>query len=309
MIGIAGTGQMARGICVLAALSGMDVTVWGRSETSLGQFRLSVARSLRQRQEKGKIDEAAYQASVRRICATENTSELQDATFVIETVAEDLCIKRAAFKSIEAVCKTDTVIASNTSSLLIRDIAALTIHPERIIGLHFMSPPGVIPLVEVVPAPGTADCVVQRSIAFCKELGKEPLVVKDQPGFVLNRVLFPLLGEAIRLVEEGGADADTVDRTLRRGANHPMGPLELADFIGLDVCAAVFANLSRELRDSRYDPPHLLTRMVAKGKLGRKSGAGFYAYDAEGKRAVSSSRAADIHLEDRGCTTATSSML
>jgi 3-hydroxybutyryl-CoA dehydrogenase len=300
MIGIAGTGQMARGICVLAALSGMDVTVWGRSETSLGQFRLSVARSLRQRQEKGKIDEAAYQASVRRICATENTSELQDATFVIETVAEDLCIKRAAFESIEAVCKTDTVIASNTSSLLIRDIAALTIHPERIIGLHFMNPPGAVTLVEVVSTPRTSDWAVQRAVAFCRELGREPLVVKDQPGFVLNRVLFPLLGEAVRLVEEGGADADTVDRTLRRGANHPMGPLELADLIGLDVCAAVFTNLSQELHDSRYDPPELLLSMVAEGKLGRKSGAGFYAYDAEGKPAIPSSCIAKKDLEVTG---------
>ena len=278
MVGILGTGTMARSISLLIATSGHDVLVLGRSSKSIDAFNSYIAGWLHRRLEKGKISQEIHDASISRIDTTQKLDSLSGAELIIEAVVEDLEVKRDLLGAADQVCPPKTIIASNTSSLPINEIASKAEHQDRVIGMHFMNPPHVMPLVEIVPSKSTSKETLGKVVAFAKSLGKEPLIVPDIPGFVLNRLLFVLLHEAMDLVEAGLVDVSTVDEALKNGANHPMGPFELADFIGLDVCLSIFEVLYRELQDARYDPPRLLKEKVSAGKLGRKSGEGFYKY-------------------------------
>ena len=278
MIGILGTGTMARGIRLLAATSGHDVLVWGRSSESLDAFISYIARWLHRRLEKGKISREMHDASICRIDTTEALDSLSSAQLIIESVVEDLEVKRDLLDAVSRICLPKTIIASNTSSLPINKIASKSRHPNYVIGMHFMNPPQAMLLVEIVPSKRTSKETLNKAVAFAKSLGKEPLIVPDVPGFVLNRLLFVMLHEAMKLVEAGFVDLTTVDDALKNGANHPMGPFELADFIGLDVCLSIFEVLYGELQDPIYEPPRLLREKVSAGNLGRKSGEGFYKY-------------------------------
>lgn len=278
MIGILGTGTMGRGISLLIATSGQDVLAWGRSSKSIDAFNSYIARWLHRRLEKGKISEEMRDASINRVDTTQELDSLSGAKLIIEAVVEDLQVKRELLGIADRICPPNTIIASNTSSLPIDEIASKTQHSDRVIGMHFMNPPHAMPLVEIVPSKSTSKETLDKAVAFAKSLGKKPLILPDIPGFVLNRLLFVLLHEAMDLVKTEMVDVATVDEALRNGANHPMGPFELADFIGLDVCLSIFEVLYRELQDPKYDPPQLLKEKVAAGKLGRKSGEGFYKY-------------------------------
>lgn len=278
MIGILGTGTMARGISSLLAVSGHDVLVWGRSSKSCEAFNPYIVQWFRRRLEKGKISPEMHDAFIRRIDTTKVLDSLSSAELIIEAVVEDLEVKRDLFDAADRICPPDTIIASNTSSLPINEIASKTRHPNRVIGMHFMNPPHVMSLVEIVPSKSTSKETLNKAVTFAKSLGKEPLIVPNVPGFVLNRLLFVMLHEAMELVEAGFVDLTIVDDALKNGANHPMGPFELADFIGLDVCLSIFEVLYGELQDPKYDPPRLLKEKVSAGNLGRKSGEGFYKY-------------------------------
>ena len=278
MVGILGTGTMARSISLLIATSGHDVLVWGRSSKSLDTFNSYVAKWFHKRLHNGKISQEMHDACLNQINTTKEIASLSGAELIIEAVVEDLEVKRDLVSAADRVCSPRTVIASNTSSLPIDEIASKAQHPYRIIGMHFMNPPQVMPLVEIVPSKSTSAETLDKAVTFAESLGKEPLLVPDIPGFVLNRLLFVMLHEAMELVEAGYVDINTVDKALKKGANHPMGPFELADFIGLDVCLSIFDVLYRELQNSSYEPPQLLKEKVSSGKLGRKSGEGFYKY-------------------------------
>jgi 3-hydroxybutyryl-CoA dehydrogenase len=278
VVGILGTGTMARSITLLIATSGQDVLAWGRSCESLEAFNAYVANWFHRRLERGKISQEMHDASVNRINTTQELDSFFGAELIIEVVVEDSEVKRELLGIADHICPPNTIIASNTSSLPINEIASKTEHPNRVIGMHFMNPPHVMRLVEIVPSKSTSKETLDKAVAFAKSLGKEPLIVPNIPGFVLNRLLFVLLHEAMALVEAGYVDVSTVDEVLKNGANHPMGPFELADFIGLDVCFSIFEVLYRELQDAKYHCPRLLEEKVAAGKLGRKSGEGFYKY-------------------------------
>ena len=278
MIGVAGTGTMGRGIALLAATLGQDVLVWGRSEASVAALRAHVLKWTAKKVERGELTAEARETIVSRIRDTTQLESLAVTEFVIESIAEDLASKRSLFGLLDGLCPSTTVLATNTSSLLVRDIAGTMGHPERFIGTHFMNPPSSIPLVEVVPTAKTSKETLERALSLCRALGREPLVAPDSPGFVLNRILFRMIREAVKLVEAGNIEVQAIDATLKLGARHPMGPLELADFIGLDICSTIMGNLAVTLRDDGYSPPALLQEKVARGELGRKTGKGFYCY-------------------------------
>jgi 3-hydroxybutyryl-CoA dehydrogenase len=269
---------MGRGIALLAASLGRDVLVWGRSEASVAALRAHVLRWTAKKVERGELNAEASETIVSRIKDTTRLELLGGTEFVIESIAEDLALKRNLFGTLDGLCPAATVLATNTSSLLVRDIAGTMGHPERFIGTHFMNPPSSIPLVEVVPTEKTSKETLERALSLCRALGREPLVAPDSPGFVLNRILFRMIREAVKLLEADNVEARSIDATLKLGARHPMGPLELADFIGLDICSTIMGNLAVMLRDDGYSPPALLQEKVARGELGRKTGKGFYCY-------------------------------
>ncbi len=279
MIGILGTGTMGRGIALLAAANRQDVLVWGRSELSLRKLEEHLSTWVRKRVGSGELTDEAGADIVRRIRLTQDTGDMASAEVVIEAVAEDLAVKQSLFRLMDSCCPPSTVIGSTTSSLLVRDIARDALHAERAVGIHFMNPPLVIPLVEVIPTERTSQTTIEKTLSMCRALQKEPLMAPDSPGFIMNRVLFGMLREAMRLLETGSVRPESVDAALRLGARHPMGPLQLADFIGLDICARIMENLASELNDDGYSPPRILVEKVTRGELGRKSGVGFYSYE------------------------------
>jgi 3-hydroxybutyryl-CoA dehydrogenase len=278
-IAVLGTGTMARGIAMLAALSGFKVNVWGRSQMSLDGFDASINSALARRRASGKLsaEESAHIAE--RILTGTDASRLGAPNLIIETVVEDAVVKRAVIAEAEKYYAPETLIASNTSSIPISELAVGARHPERIIGMHFMNPPHAVSLVEIIPSKVTREDVTLQAMQFALSLGRTPLRVPDQPGFVLNRLLFALLSEAMRLSESMAGDPATVDKAMKMGANHPMGPHELADLIGLDVCLAILKSLHSETHDPKYAPSAVLLDKVEAGKLGRKSREGFYTYD------------------------------
>jgi 3-hydroxybutyryl-CoA dehydrogenase len=268
-IGVVGAGTMGRGIAQLLALHGFSVVLMDRESSIL---QVALERLLE------KTDPAMRAEVAGRIAVSVIPERLKVCDMVIEAVYEDEGVKREILGLLGVICRRDTVIASNTSAISISSLATSLPDPARFIGMHFMNPPVVMQLVEVVRGEETGEATVRLISGLAKRLGKVPVVIRDAPGFAANRLLFAQVGEALRLLESGTATKEDIDTVLKLGLNHPLGPFELADFIGLDVCRQIMSYLCENLGDERYRPGELLDNLVREGKLGRKTGEGFYRY-------------------------------
>jgi 3-hydroxybutyryl-CoA dehydrogenase len=277
-VGVLGAGTMGSGIAHVFARSGYNVILRDVEKRFLDRGVETISKNLDREVKKGKLAEADKVAALARIEATTDTSKLAAADFVVEAVPEQLDLKVRVLKDVDAVLRPGVVLATNTSSISITQLAAQTTRPDRFIGMHFMNPVPVMVLVEVIRGLATSDETFATTMALCEKLGKKPVAVNDAPGFVSNRVLMPLINEAAFCVMEGVATPEAVDAVMKTGMNHPMGPLELADFIGLDVCVDILEVLFKGFGDSKYRACPLLRKYVAAGWLGRKSGRGFYKY-------------------------------
>ena len=272
---------MGSGIAETVAIAGFDVVVREVDERALGSARERLETSLRRATDRGKIEPSAAEAVLERIVITADADAVRDVELVIEAVPEDVRLKTAVLTDVGELVGGETIIASNTSSIPIAQLAAAIPNPERMLGLHFFSPVPVMRLVEVVVALDTDESVVATARSFVERLGKTPIETKDRSGFIVNMLLVPYLMAAVRMYEEGFATADAIDEGMTLGCGHPMGPLRLCDFIGLDVLYSVCDSLYEEFKRPEYAPPPLMKRMVASGRLGRKSGRGFYEYGKE----------------------------
>jgi 3-hydroxybutyryl-CoA dehydrogenase len=277
-VAVLGAGTMGNGIAHVFARSGYKVILRDVEKRFLDRGIETITKNLDREVKKGKITEAEKPAILARIQPTTETSTLAAADFAVEAVPEQLDLKVRLLKDVDAVLKPGVILASNTSSISITQLAAQTGRPDRFIGMHFMNPVPVMALVEVIRGLATSDDTFQITMALCEKLEKKPVAVNDAPGFVSNRVLMPLINEAAFAVMEGVATPEAVDAVMKMGMNHPMGPLELADFIGLDVCVNILEVLQSGFGDPKYRACPLLRKYVAAGWLGRKSGRGFYKY-------------------------------
>ena len=277
-VAVVGNGTMGNGIAQTFAVAGHDVIIKGRSDASLANAHASIEKSLAKMVEKGKMEAADRDASLARIKDTKVYEDLADVDLVVEVVAEDMAIKEEIFKILDKICKPEAILATNTSSLSITQVASYTSRPEKVIGMHFFNPVPMMKLVEVIKGQLTSEEVHQTIIEIAKQIGKTPVSVNEAPGFVVNRILIPMVNEGIGIFAEGVASAAEIDEAMKLGANHPMGPLALGDLIGLDVCLAIMEVLYNEFGDSKYRPHPLLRKMVRANQLGRKTGVGFYDY-------------------------------
>lgn len=275
---VIGTGTMGNGIVQVFAQAGHQVLLKGRSEASLAKAHKAIEKNLSRMVEKGKLEAAAKDEIVGRIQDSLQYEDCKDADVVIEAIAEDMATKHEIFKLLDGICKPEAILATNTSSLSITEIAAATTRPERVIGMHFFNPVPMMKLVEIIKGQLTAAEVHDKIFALSQEIGKTPVSVDEAPGFVVNRILIPLVNEGIGILADGVATKEEIDAAMKLGANHPMGPLELGDLIGLDVCLAIMEVLYHEFGDSKYRPHPLLRKMVRANLLGRKTGVGFYDY-------------------------------
>lgn len=277
-IAIIGNGTMGQGLVQSIAQHGFQVVMKGRSKESLDKAMGRLNASFDKLVAKGKMDRSAADGYLANIKASQDFADVADADLIIEVLAEDMEIKKEQLRKLDGIAKPDAILATNTSSLSITELAGVTKRPDKVIGLHFFNPVPVMKLVEVISGRRTAPEVQDKAIAFCKDLGKTPVTVDEAPGFVVNRLLIPMINEAIGVYAEGIASVEEIDTAMKLGSNHPMGPLELGDFIGLDVCLAIMEVLYTEFSDSKYRPHPLLRKMVRAGQLGRKTGQGFYDY-------------------------------
>ncbi|WP_440620492.1 3-hydroxybutyryl-CoA dehydrogenase [Bacillus subtilis] len=276
---VAGAGQMGSGIAQTAADAGFYVRMYDvnpeAAEAGLKRLKKQLARDA----EKGKRTETEVKSVISRISISQTLEEAERADIVIEAIAENMAAKTEMFKTLDRMCPPHTILASNTSSLPITEIAAITNRPQRVIGMHFMNPVPVMKLVEVIRGLATSEETALDVMALAEKMGKTAVEVNDFPGFVSNRVLLPMINEAIYCVYEGVAKPEAIDEVMKLGMNHPMGPLALADFIGLDTCLSIMEVLHSGLGDSKYRPCPLLRKYVKAGWLGKKSGRGFYDYE------------------------------
>jgi len=277
-IGIIGAGTMGNGIAHTAARSGFKVILHDIAESFLDRAVSTIAKNLEREVAKGRITANDKNAVLSRISVVTQNSALSEADFVIEAVIEDIETKLRVFEGMDRIARPGVILASNTSSISITKIASKTKRPDKVIGMHFMNPVPVMPLVEVVRGFATSDETYRMTKELAESLGKTAVEVNDYPGFVSNRVLMPMINEAVYCVMEGVGTAEAIDSVMKLGMNHPMGPLALADLIGLDVCLDIMEVLHSGLGDSKYRPCPLLRKMVDAGHLGRKSGGGFYKY-------------------------------
>lgn len=277
-VGVLGCGLMGSGIAQTAAVAGYPTVVRDLSDAFLTKGRAGIQRSLSKLVEKAKLDAGTRDAALERLFYTTDLSDLRDCDLVIEAVTEDLELKNALWRELDTLCPPSTIFASNTSSLSIAEMAAATGRGDRFVGLHFFNPVPLMPLLEVVRTVTTSGETFDAAMEFSRRLGKEPIVARDRSGFIVNLLLVPFLLDAIRALERGVGTAADIDRGMQLGCGHPMGPLALADFVGLDTTARIADIMFEEYRESRYAPPPLLRRMVTAGLLGRKSGRGFYDY-------------------------------
>jgi 3-hydroxybutyryl-CoA dehydrogenase len=281
-VGVVGGGIMGSGIAEVAARSGCEVLLCEVSEAAAENACARIRKSLARAEKSGKLSAAEREAAEGRLRAVTDIAELADRDLVVEAVIEDEAEKVAIFQALGKVVRPDTLLASNTSSIPIMKLAAVTPQPERVIGMHFFNPVPVLPLVELVPSLLTAQATVERADAFASgQLGKHTVLSKDRAGFVVNALLIPYLLAAIRMVESGFASAEDVDTAMVDGCAHPLGPLALTDLIGLDTTQAVAQSMYAEFKEPLYAPPPLLLRMVEAGLLGRKAGRGFFDYGSQ----------------------------
>lgn len=278
-IAIIGTGTMGSGIAQTFAVAGHNVLLKGRSEASLGRAHKVIEKSLSKMVEKGKMEQSQMDSALSKIVDTLEYSACSDSDLVIEVISEDMAIKEEVFKTLDKVCKPEAILATNTSSLSITEIASFTSRQNNVIGMHFFNPVPMMKLVEVIKGQLTSDETLNKTIDLAKEIGKVPVTVNEAPGFVVNRILIPMINEGIGILADGVATKEEIDQAMQLGANHPMGPLALADLIGLDVCLAIMEVLYNEFGDSKYRPHPLLRRMVRANLLGRKTKVGFYDYN------------------------------
>ena len=283
-VGVLGCGLMGSGIAQVAAMAGCDTTVRDVSQAIWDKARGGIEKSLAKFVEKGKLAAPDRDATLKRLRFTTSAADLKPCDIVIEAVTEDLELKNALWKELDAGCGPATIFASNTSSLTIAAMAAATKRGDRFVGLHFFNPVPLMPLVEVVRTVTTSAETFSRAFAFAKSLGKEPVAAKDNSGFIVNLLLVPYLLDAIRAVERGVGSVPDIDKAMQLGCGYPMGPLTLLDFVGLDTTYKIAEIMFAEYREQRYAPPPLLKRMVLAGMNGRKSGKGFYDYSVDPPR-------------------------
>ena len=289
-VGVLGCGLMGSGIAQVAAAAGYETIVRDVSQEIWERARGGIEKSLAKLVEKGKLAATDRDAALKRLAFTTTTGDLKDSDIILEAVTEDLALKNALWSQLDRLCGPRTIFASNTSSLTIAAMAAATRRADRVVGLHFFNPVPLMQLVEVVRTVTTSEETFGRAFAFAKSLGKEPVAAKDSSGFIVNLLLVPYLLDAIRAVERGVGSVPDVDKAMQLGCGHPMGPLTLLDFVGLDTTYRIAEIMFAEYRETRYAPPPLLKRMVLAGMTGRKSGKGFYDYS------VNPPRVADLGL-------------
>jgi 3-hydroxybutyryl-CoA dehydrogenase len=277
-VAVLGAGTMGNGIAQVFAQNGQRVVLRDLSREILDRALGTIGKSLGKLEEKGKLEKGARDAALARITPVTELDACRDADLVVEAVLEDLALKIETFRALDGLTRPEAILASNTSSISITKLGGMVKRPDRVIGMHFMNPVPLMPLVEVIRGQATSDATTRRVVELATALGKTPVEVNDYPGFVSNRVLMPMINEAIYCVYESVATPEAIDQVMKLGMNHPMGPLTLADFIGLDVCLAILDVLHEGLGDPKYRACPLLKRMVDAGWLGRKSGRGFYRY-------------------------------
>jgi 3-hydroxybutyryl-CoA dehydrogenase len=280
-IGVVGAGTMGHGIAQTFAQAGFSVQLVDIAQPVLDRARAAIAASLGKFVERGRLASTARDDALGRISTTTSLEHLAGADYIVEAIIEQAEAKSAMFTRLDAIAKTGAILASNTSSISITALGAATKRPDRVIGMHFMNPVPLMPLVELIRGQVTSLESMHVASDLCTALGKTPVEAADYPGFIANRILMPMINEAIYAVMEGVGTAEAIDTVMKLGMNHPMGPLTLADFIGLDVCLAILNVLHDGLGDPKYRPCPLLRRMVAAGRLGRKSGQGFYTYQPQ----------------------------
>ncbi|NMB29203.1 MAG: 3-hydroxybutyryl-CoA dehydrogenase [Clostridiaceae bacterium] len=275
---LAGCGTMGAGIAQTFAVSGHEVVMFDRTMEFVDRGYAMIEKQLRRQEERGRMTAEEVNAALSRLSRSVDLNDASDASLVLEAIFEDMSAKRELFEALDAICAPDCLFGSNTSSLSITEMASGLQHEEQFLGIHFFNPAPVMKLVEIIRGDSTSEETMGVALDLVRSIGKEPVICRESPGFIVNRILIPMINEAVELLDRGVASREDIDQAMKLGANHPMGPLELADFVGIDIVLAIMEVLYSETGDPKYRPSLMLKRLVRAGKLGRKSGEGFYQY-------------------------------